>query len=109
MFQDIYATTFYTHFHDIDDQRIERTKFHLLHDILVIAICAVICGADGPSAIEQYALAKQDWLKTFLKLLIDIPATDTIGRLLAQVDLPISNARVRRWIEGVWRVSPGWS
>lgn len=107
MFQDIYITTFSTHFHDIDDQRIERTKFHLLHDILVISICAVICGADGPSAIEQYALAKQDWLNTFLKLPNGIPSHDTIGRVMAQIDPQQFQTCFMRWIQDICHLLPG--
>jgi predicted transposase YbfD/YdcC len=107
VFQDIYITTFSTHFHDIDDQRIERTKFHLLHDILVIAICAVICGADGPSAIEQYALAKQDWLNTFLKLPNGIPSHDTIGRVMAQIDPQQFQTCFMRWIQDICHLLPG--
>jgi predicted transposase YbfD/YdcC len=107
VFQDIYVTTFSTHFHDIDDQRIERTKFHLLHDILVLAICAVICGADGPSAIEQYALAKQDWLSTFLKLPNGIPSHDTIGRVIAQIDPQQFQTCFMRWIQDICHLLPG--
>jgi predicted transposase YbfD/YdcC len=103
----MYAATFSSHFHDIDDQRIERTKFHLLHDILVIAICAVICGADGPSAIEQYALAKQDWLNTFLKLPNGIPSHDTIGRVLAQIDPQQFQTCFMRWIQDICHLLPG--
>jgi predicted transposase YbfD/YdcC len=107
VFQDMYVTTFSTHFHDIDDQRIERTKFHLLHDILVISICAVICGADGPSAIEQYALAKQDWLNTFLKLPNGIPSHDTIGRVMAQIDPQQFQTCFMRWIQDICHLLPG--
>lgn len=107
MFQDVYAATFSSHFHDIDDQRIERTKFHLLHDILIIAICAVICGADGPSAIEQYALAKQEWLNTFLKLPNGIPSHDTIGRVMAQIDPQQFQTCFMRWIQDICHLLPG--
>ena len=107
MFQDMYVTTFSTHFHDIDDPRVERTKFHLLHDILVIAICAVICGADGPSAIEQYALAKQNWLKTFLSLPNGIPSHDTIGRVMAQIDPQQFQTCFMRWIQDICHLLPG--
>jgi predicted transposase YbfD/YdcC len=103
----MYVTTFSTHFHDIDDQRIERTKFHLLHDILVISICAVICGADGPSSIEQYALAKQDWLNTFLKLPNGIPSHDTIGRVMAQIDPQQFQTCFMRWIQDICHLLPG--
>ncbi len=107
MFQDVYVATFATHFHDIDDPRIDRTKFHLLHDILVLAICAVICGADGPTAIEHYALAKQDWLQTWLKLPNGIPSHDTIGRVLAQIDPHQFQASFIRWIQDICHLLPG--
>ena len=107
MFQNVYVATFSSHFHDIQDKRIERTKFHLLHDILVIAICAVICGADGPSAIEQYALAKQDWLNTFLKLPNGIPSHDTIGRVMAQIDPQQFQTCFMRWIQDICHLLPG--
>ncbi len=107
MFQDVYAATFSSHFHDIDDQRIERTQFHLLHDIRIIAICAVICGADGPSAIEQYALAKQDWLNTVLKLPNGIPSHDTIGRVMAQIDPQQFQTCFMRWIQDICHLLPG--
>jgi len=107
VFQNVYVATFSSHFHDIQDKRIERTKFHLLHDILVIAICAVICGADGPSAIEQYALAKQDWLNTFLKLPNGIPSHDTIGRVMAQIDPQQFQTCFMRWIQDICHLLPG--
>ncbi|MCP4164920.1 MAG: transposase family protein [Chloroflexi bacterium] len=46
----------------------ERTKDHPLINILTIAICAVICGADGWTDIEVYGKAKQDWFGSFLDL-----------------------------------------
>lgn len=56
------------HFCEIEDPRIERSKRHQLIDIMTIAICAVICGADSWVAIETYGCAKYEWLKTFLEL-----------------------------------------
>jgi hypothetical protein len=67
------------HFGKVRDPRIERTKEHKLIDILVIAICAVICGAEGWVDIENYGKSKKKWLNTFLELPNGIPSHDTFG------------------------------
>ena len=54
------------HFCDIKDIRIERGKKHKLIDIITIAICAVVCGADGWTDIEMYGVARKEWLDKFL-------------------------------------------
>jgi len=69
---DIPTATIVEHFHVLEDPRIERTKLHLLIDIITLTVCAVICGADGPVDIEQYGHEKFDWLQTFL-VLQDLP------------------------------------
>jgi predicted transposase YbfD/YdcC len=74
------------HFVDLEDPRVERTKHHKLMDILGIALCATLCGADTFVAMEQFGLAKIDWLKTFLELPNGIPSHDTIGRVFALLD-----------------------
>ncbi len=61
-------STFIQHFTSLEDPRVERTKHHLLIDIIAIAILAVISGADGWVAIETYGQAKQEWLASFLSL-----------------------------------------
>jgi predicted transposase YbfD/YdcC len=105
--QDIYVTTLATCFHDIDDPRMDRTKFHVLQDILVITICAIICGAEGPTAIEEYARDKQDWLKMFLTLPNDIPSHDTIGRVIALLDPRQFQSCFLRWIQEICHLLPG--
>lgn len=65
------------HFADIKDPRVERTKKHQLRDILVIAILAVIAGAQGWEDIENYGISKQQWLEEFLELPNGIPSDDT--------------------------------
>jgi len=52
-----------TYFDDIPDPRVDRTKQHLLKDILVITILATIAGADGWEDIENYGISKQQWLE----------------------------------------------
>ena len=70
---------------DIPDPRIERCRAHRLIDILMIAVCGAICGADNWVAIAEFGRAKADWLRTFLALPNGIPSHDTFGRVLARV------------------------
>ena len=62
----ILNTRFLEHFANLNDPKIERSKAHLLKDIIAIAILAIISGADGWVAIEAYGNAKNEWLKRFL-------------------------------------------
>ncbi len=70
------------HFRGLPDPRSTINRRHLLVDVIVISICGVIAGADGPSAIEQWAKAQHAWLKKHLRLPDGIPSHDTIGRVL---------------------------
>ena len=74
------------HFRQVRDPRVERTKHHLLIDILIIAICAAICGADDRVSVALFGRAKQGWFKTFLALPNGIPSHDTFGRVFARLD-----------------------
>lgn len=71
------------HFGHLTDPRVERTRAHHLLDILTIAICAVLCGADGPTEMETSGKAKEAWLRTILLLPNGIPSHDTFSRVLA--------------------------
>lgn len=72
-----------TYFADLPDPRIDRTKRHLLTDILVIALCAMICGADEFVAMEQWGCTHCAWLQDRLILPNGIPSHDTFGRVFA--------------------------
>ena len=74
------------HFAALPDPRIERTKRHQLLDIVTIAVCAVICGADSWVDVELFGQAKLPWLRTFLALPNGIPSHDTFGRVFAALD-----------------------
>lgn len=75
-----------SHFQQLHDPRVERTKDHSLVAIITIAILAVLSGADGFVAIETYGKTKQTWLETFLDLPHGIPSHDTFGRVLSLLD-----------------------
>ncbi len=81
----IAKVTIASHFSELEDPRIDRTKRHLLIDIVVISICAVIAGAEGWEDIEAFAKDKKGWLKKFLKLPNGIPSHDTISRVFRRL------------------------
>lgn len=74
------------HFESISDPRVERTKDHELVDILVIAICALLCAAESFNDMEDFGKAKLEWFRTFLKLRNGIPSHDTFNRVFAAID-----------------------
>ena len=74
------------HFQDLEDPRIERSKQHGLLDILAIAICAVICGADSWVHVEMFGKSKEEWFHSFLDLPNGIPSHDTFGEVFSRLD-----------------------
>jgi predicted transposase YbfD/YdcC len=95
------------HFGKVRDPRIERTKEHKLIDIMVIAICAVICGAEGWVDIENYGKSKKKWLKTFLELSNGIPSHDTFGRVFSLLDAQEFQAAFYSWVLAVNEITQG--
>lgn len=73
-------------FKDLPDPRVNRTKDHDLIDILVIAICTLLCAGEGFNDMEDFGKAKEDWFKTFLTLRNGIPSHDTFNRVFAAID-----------------------
>ena len=74
------------HFASLQDPRVERTKRHALMDVVVMAILAVIAGADGWQDIEEIAEIRHEWLATFLDLRSGIPCADTFRRVFEALD-----------------------
>ncbi|MBN9523731.1 ISAs1 family transposase [bacterium] len=89
------------YFADLPDPRVDRTKKHSLGDILVIALCAVIAGADSWEEVEAFGEAKADWLKRFLALPNGIPSHDTFYRVFTRLDPPAFGKCVADWMAGV--------
>lgn len=75
--------SFHHHFALVDDPRMDRSKCHLLMDILFVAVCATIAGADGPSDIAEFGRQQIQWLRRFVPLRNGIPSHDTIGRVFS--------------------------
>jgi predicted transposase YbfD/YdcC len=74
------------HFKNLPDPRVDRTKDHELIDILVIAVCCLLCDGESFNDMEDFGKAKQEWFKTFLSLPHGIPSHDTFNRLFAALD-----------------------
>ena len=86
------------HFKDLEDPRDPRNHRHLLVDIVVISVCGVIVGCEGPTAIERWAKVKQDWLKNFLELPNGVPSRDCIRRVLSTLRPTAFQQCFRNWI-----------
>jgi hypothetical protein len=90
------------HFAELEDPRVDRTKRHQLSDIIMIAICAVICGADGWVDVETFGSAKLDWFRKFLSLANGIPFHDTFGRVFARLDPEQFQHCFLNWVQAVY-------
>ncbi len=95
------------HFGRLEDPREEELVEHKLLDMLVIAVCAVICGADTWVEVETFGKARQVWLESFLDLPHGIPSHDTFGRLFARLSSYQFQRCFASWIQAVFTVSSG--
>jgi predicted transposase YbfD/YdcC len=89
------------HLAGLEDPRIERQKRHKLGDILVIAVCAVLCGAESFPAIEDFGQVRYAWLKQFLELPNGIPSHDTFNRVFRVLDPVQFQACFLSWMQAV--------
>jgi predicted transposase YbfD/YdcC len=94
-------------FAQLKDPRVNRTRRHSLPDILAIAICGVICGADGWVQIARFGRCKQEWFQTFLELPNGIPSHDTFGRVFAALDPQAFEECFAQWIAALTTASQG--
>ncbi|MGC3977155.1 MAG: transposase family protein [Paludibacteraceae bacterium] len=75
-----------SYFSSLPDPRLDRTKEHLLEDIIFITIAAVVCGAESWNDIENYGKSKVDWLRPYLQLPGGIPSYDTFNRFFSALE-----------------------
>jgi predicted transposase YbfD/YdcC len=95
------------HFRTLEDPRIERTKKHLLLDILVIALCTLLTGGEGFQDMALFGKSKQAWLQTFLALPRGIPSHDTFGRVFARLNPQRFQQCFLSWTQAVAQLTQG--
>jgi predicted transposase YbfD/YdcC len=95
------------HFADLRDPRVERTREHLLEEILLIAIAAILSGANGWNEIEDYARSKQEWFKGFLTLPSGIPSHDTFNRVFSALDPEELEKGFVAWVSSIAKLTAG--
>jgi predicted transposase YbfD/YdcC len=98
--------TIAAYFSVLEDPR-RHNRRHKLLDIVVIAICAAICGADGWEDVELFGEAKEEWLKGFLELPHGTPSDDTYRRVFAALDAGEFQSCFMDWIEAVEELTEG--
>lgn len=95
------------HFSNLEDPRIERKKLHSLLNIIVIAICGVICGAENWVDIEMYGNKKIEWLKRYLELPNGIPSHDTFGRVFRLLKAEAFQTCFLGWVKAIQDITQG--
>jgi predicted transposase YbfD/YdcC len=90
-----------------DPRRKTKNQRHKFVDILVIAICGVICGANGWVAVEKFAKAKQDWFKKFLELPNGIPSHDTFTDVFTKLSPNQFEVCFKSWVESISELFDG--
>lgn len=100
------ATTIVEHFSELEDPR-RYNRRHLLHEIVIIAICAAICGADDWVAVEDFGRAKRSWFEKFLELPHGIPSHDTFGDVFSVLDPEQFRRCFIQWVQAVNEITGG--
>ncbi len=96
----IIVNNFITHFSKIEDPR-ESNKRHQLIDILFLAVCSVLSGAEGWEDIEDFGHAKLTWLRRYLPLKNGIPTHDTIARVLSRINPSYIQKCFVNWVKDI--------
>lgn len=108
MAQDLKSSaSFFHHFDSLEDPRIQRCQRHKLGDILFLAVCAMLGGANDFVAMEKFGHAKRAWLDKFLELPNGIPSHDTLGRVFSLLDSERFIGCFVSWVQTIHQVTAG--
>ena len=99
------SAAFQDHFQDLKDPRVERTRKPPLINIVFIAVCGVLSGANSFAAIEEFGRDRRTWFARFLDLTNGIPSDDTFARVLARIDPGAFEKCLLSWIQAVQEVT----
>ena len=98
---------FALHFADLEDPRLARTRLHPLTNILVIGLCAVICGVKHFTQMAAFGQAKRQWLSRFLDLTHGIPSHDTFNAVFVRLQPAAFEQALLRWMTALHEVTAG--
>jgi DDE_Tnp_1-associated/Transposase DDE domain len=93
----------FTPFENLTDPRVERTRVHNLFELVVVALCGTLAGADTWADIERFGNDRLTWLRTFLSLESGVPSHDTYGRVFAKLDPAELMACIQQWLDDLGR------
>jgi predicted transposase YbfD/YdcC len=99
------SAAFHDHFQDLQDPRVERTRKHPLINVVFIAVCGVLSGANSFAAIHEFARDRRQWFARYLDLSNGIPSDDTLGRVLARLDPGAFEKCLLSWMQAVQEVT----
>ena len=99
------SASFEHHFQDLPDPRIERARKHPLINIVFVAVCGVLCGANSFAGIHEFAIDRRNWLARYLDLTNGIPSEDTLARVLARLDPGAFEKCLLSWVQAVQEVT----
>jgi predicted transposase YbfD/YdcC len=99
------SASFEQHFQDLQDPRVERTRKHPLINVLFMAVCGLLSGANSIAGIHEFAIDRRSWFARFIDLTNDIPSEDTFGRVLARLDPGAFEKCLLSWIQAVQEVT----
>jgi len=95
------------HFADLRDPRVKRTQEHLLEEILLMTIAAILGGCNGWNEIEDYAHSKHAWFKGFLTLPSGIPSHDAFNRVFSALDPEELEKGFVAWVSSIAKLAAG--
>jgi predicted transposase YbfD/YdcC len=101
------AASILMHFTPLKDPWIERNKLHALSDIILLTVCAVVSGADGWEAIEDFGREKLEWLRRFAPFKNGVPSHDCIANVLARLSPKGFQECFRTWTQAVAKATGG--
>lgn len=95
------SASFEQHFQDLKDPRVERTRKHPLINVVFMAVCGILSGANSVAGIHEFAIDRRSWFARYLDLTNDVPSEDTFGRVLARLDPAAFEKCLLKWIQAV--------
>src|SRR3954453_17501065 len=99
------SAAFHDHFHDLNDPRVERTRKHPLINIVFLAVCGVLSGANSFASIQEFACDRRSWFARYLDLSNGIPSDDPLGRVLARLDPGAFEKCLLSWMQAVQEIT----